>query len=327
MSYKLINTRSPFYVQYSSSEASVSLDLTVWTGTISSKPATADYELSKEPTSGAATFEIAELIRDYISHTSTAVGRVWVEVSAYDGVAATVTNTYLATEGYTIYSEGMQHDGTIGTVAGYALPEESAYNYRMLLPENTAGVVNSLNYVATGAGTDDSDNQITETAIGTSATSVQKTEDAITYTVNIDRLPCSKYDVAKLRYVNKFGGFSDFYFSLKSMETLQTSSDSFLRSLSDFSTLSNNNGLHANRKRIIGSKQSFRLNTDFIAEYYVKQLEELFLSEYVWLDYDGDTIPVNIQSNTLEKKKHVNDKLIQYEFSVETAAEYLNMVR
>jgi len=327
MSYKLINTRSPFYVQYSSTEPSVSLDLTVWTGTISSKPATASYELSKEPTSGAATFEIAELIRDYISHNSNTAGRVWVEVSAYDGVAATVTETYLGTEGYTLYSEGMQHDGTIGTVTGYALPEESAYNYRFLLPENTAGVVSNLNYVATGSGANDTANQISYATVGTSATSIQKTENAITYTVVIDRLPCSKYDVAKLRYINKFGAFSDFYFSLKSMETLSTSSDAFLRSLNDFSTLSNNNGLHANRKRITGSKQSFRLNTDFINEYYVKQLEELFLSEYVWLTYDGDTIPVNIQSNTLEKKKHVNDKLIQYEFSVETAAEYLNMVR
>lgn len=326
MSYKLINTRSPFYVQYASTEASVSLDLTVWTGTISSKPS-ASYQMSKEPTSGAATFEIAELIRDYISHNSNTAGRVWVEVSTYDGVAATVTDTYLASEGYTLYSEGMQHEGTISTVTGYALPEESAFDYRMLLPENTAGVVSSLVYTATNAGTDDTANQITYTTVGTAATQIQKTENAVTYTVVIDRLPCSKYDVAKLRYINKFGAFSDFYFSLKSMETLNTSSDAFLRSLNDFSSLSNNNGLHANRKRITGSKQSFRLNTDFINEYYVKQLEELFLSEYVWLDYDGDTIPVNIQSNTLEKKKHVNDKLIQYEFSVETAAEYLNMVR
>ena len=326
MSYKLINTRSPFYVQYASTEASVSLDLTVWTGTISSKPSVS-YEMSKEPTSGAATFEIAELIRDYINHNSNTAGRVWVEVKTYDGVAATVTNTYLATEGYTLYSEGMQHDGTISTVTGYALPEESAFNYRMLLPENTAGVVSSLVYTATNAGTDDTANQITYATVGTATSQIQKTENAVTYTVVIDRLPCSKYDVAKLRYVNKFGGFSDFYFSLKSMETLSTSSDSFLRSLSDFSSLSNGNGLHANRKRITGSRQSFRLNTDFINEYYVKQLEELFLSEYVWLTYDGDTIPVNIQSNTLEKKKHVNDKLIQYEFSVETAAEYLNMVR
>ena len=96
----------------------------------------------------------------------------------------------------------------------------------------------------------------------------------------------------------------------------------------DYSGLTNGNGLHASRKRITGSKQRFTLNTDWLAEYYVQQLEELVLSEYVWLvKPTGNPIPVNVTNSSFSKKTHLNDKLINYTINVETASEYINTVR
>lgn len=332
MAYKLIKSRSPFYVQFASNEAVVTCDLTVWTGTISSKPVTASYNLSKEPVSGQATFEIGELIRDFIAHTSTTAGRVWVEVVTGDGVASDVTNTYLATEGYTIFNEGLQHEGTLEVSQGYGLPTEtssaSLRTYRVVCPEGISSTIPAFTYVGTNSGTDDTAGTIVDQPYTSVATQVTKSENGITHITYIDRFRCSKFDIAKITYINKAGGRANFFFTMKSKEMLSSSSDSFQRSLSDFGSLSANNGLHAHRKRILGAKQSFTLNTDYIAEYYTKQIEEIFLSEYVWLTVgSGDAVPVNIDDSSLEKKRHVNDMLIQYTFNVTTAANYLNTVR
>jgi hypothetical protein len=147
-------------------------------------------------------------------------------------------------------------------------------------------------------------------------------------TVLVDVLRCSKYEAINLMYVNKSGMKTYFPFILKSIEKIKSSSDTFNRSLVDYNGLSSNSGLHASRRRITGTKQSFVLNSDWIAEYYVKQLEELLLSEYVWLVKGADNpVPVNVTTSTMEKKTHLNDKLINYSIELETASNYINTVR
>tara|TARA_R110002153_G_scaffold41530_1_gene118414 strand:- start:206 stop:412 length:207 start_codon:yes stop_codon:yes gene_type:complete len=66
-------------------------------------------------------------------------------------------------------------------------------------------------------------------------------------------------------------------------------------------------------------------------EYYVEQMEEILLSEYVWTllpSVDGsDYQAVNVTTSEIGKKNHLNDKLIQYSFSIEVAADYINTLR
>ena len=65
-------TRSPFYFQSANGEQST-LEIRVWTGSSTAVPANATYTLSKEHNSaGYATYEISELIRDYITQDYTA---------------------------------------------------------------------------------------------------------------------------------------------------------------------------------------------------------------------------------------------------------------
>ena len=78
-------------------------------------------------------------------------------------------------------------------------------------------------------------------------------------------------------------------------------------------------------------KQEFIINTDYITEDLVPQIEELLLSEYVWLRtdsiYNGGRFSVNIKDEMIDKKNNLNDKLIQYTIKLETSAEYINTVR
>lgn len=145
--------------------------------------------------------------------------------------------------------------------------------------------------------------------------------------VIVDVLRCSKFDAVNLLYVNKFGFKTKFPFILKSTEKISVESDSFSRSTVDYGALTLNTNSHSSRKRIKDTKQSFVLNSDWIAEYYVSQFEELMLSEYVWLEKGSLTLPVNITTSKLDKKTHINDKLINYSIEVETASNYINTIR
>jgi hypothetical protein len=133
-----------------------------------------------------------------------------------------------------------------------------------------------------------------------------------------------------LSYVNKFGAKNTFAFTLKHTEEIMTTSESFKRNVVNYNSLSSANVEHASRKLIKASKQSFTINTDYINEYYVKQLEELILSEYVWASIpqvSDSLIPVTITDKKIAKKNHLNDKLIQYTFSIEVARDYINTIR
>ena len=132
--YRQIKTRSPFYVQLTTSESRVQLDLRIWLGDVATdKPTNATHTLDKETANGAATFEIAELVRDYIEQTAEySDGAVWVETSFSDFNTITAQNvTYLATEGYDTSREDMSHSNNSWITDYVMLPEDTDGNYRL----------------------------------------------------------------------------------------------------------------------------------------------------------------------------------------------------
>lgn len=365
--YRQINTRSPFYVQLATAEPRVELVLKVWYGdVVTDKPATATYTLEKEAIAGQATFEIAELIRDYCSHTEAYdTGTVWVETSLDDFSLAASTVIYLATEGYALYTDGLQHNGNSWNTDFCLLPADTDGNYRLtganLISSKFQVMVNSedsVNWSYTTTNTSGVTSAATIIAPTSLSSEMIKTYpmsntfdrynfnlNGEIFTVSRDVFDCNKYNnddtlaasylsglsrPITLHYVNKFGGKNTFNFTLKHTEEVSSSSDTFNRNVMNYGALNSSNSLHASRKRVTGSKQSFVINTDYIGEYYVKQLEELILSEYVWASIphvSSNLLPVNLQDKKISKKNHLNDRLIQYTFNIQTAAEYINTVR
>ena len=268
-----------------------------------------------------------------------------------DGVAADNVVTYIASEGYGLYIEGVQHNGNVSATDFVALPLENGtakllegglFNQFQILvqPQDDVSwsykLINKQGIVQAGI------NPITQPANVTSE-SIVKTFGTLAGTIGgyefnfngdiqtvlFDYEECGKYDGAVLLYVNKQGFKTWMSFDLKHIEKISVTSDGFRRNVMDFATLDNTEGKHAFRKRLTGSKQSFTLNTSWLSEYYVKQIEELLVSEYVWLKTPSLSreIPVNVKTTNIVKKNHLNDKLIQYSFDVESASEYLNTVR
>jgi len=378
MAYRQINVRSPFYVEKTTSEPVIQLNLRVWRqGPILSRPTAATYVLEKESVNGKAIFEISELVRDYIVQGDSiyALNTVWVEAEINDFTFSAVTSeTYLATEGYTTHTEAVQKTGDAFTDSFVMLPTDMYGNYRITGAQGETSMcqvmTNATNYtdwVVTENYKDGTTStyQYTPVLIGSSNTIIQTlllTEDTVsvyfdldgrTATLYHDIFDCNKYNTpvaigvggitaipsyynadlqrpVVLNYVNKYGAKNSFAFTLKHTEDITSTSASFKRNVVNYGSLSSTNVEHSSRKLVKAAKQSFTINTDYINEYYVQQLEELILSEYVWASIphvSSGLIPVTITDKKIAKKNHINDRMIQYTFTLEVARDYINTIR
>ena len=377
MAYRQINVRSPFYVEKTTSEPIIQLNLRVWRGgPILERPTDATYTLEKESVDGKAIFEISELVRDYIVQGDSiyALNTVWVEAEVVDfTLAAATTETYLATEGYTTHTEAVQKTGDAFTDSFVMLPTDMYGNYRLTGAQGETSMcqvmTNATNFTDWEVTENYKDGttltyQYTPVLVGSSNTIIQTlllTEDTVsvdfdldgeTATLYHDIFDCNKYNTplpvdsvgytrplyydadlqrpVVLNYVNKYGAKNSFAFTLKHTEDITSTSESFKRNVVNYGSLSTTNVEHASRKLVKAAKQSFTINTDYINEYYVQQLEELILSEYVWASIphvSSGLIPVTITDKKIAKKNHINDKLIQYTFTLKVARDYINTIR
>ena len=69
------------------------------------------------------------------------------------------------------------------------------------------------------------------------------------------------------------------------------------------------------------------MNTGFIKEDATKTIEELFLSENVFIRFDSKTLPIIPRSKSFVHKTSLNDKLINYTVDFEFAFNLINNVR
>ena len=129
-------------------------------------------------------------------------------------------------------------------------------------------------------------------------------------------------------FVNKFGAKQEFFVNMKSVEKIKVKDNGFNRNVINYSTLSIDNGIHGYKRNVTESREAYTLNTPFLDEGNVQAFEELLLSEYVWMKKENsEYIPVTIKDNSMTRKTHLNDKLIQYTVNVESSFNLINNQR
>ena len=136
----IINTRSPFYKKISNASlAKATLELYIWTGVYADRVAgDKKYTITKEElgTNNYVTFELSELIRDYMitEYNDYATDTLWVDadITIYDSTGAivqvdsqdTTTYPFLAIDGYGYFEDGIN-------------PRSVEYTTPMVLQDNT----------------------------------------------------------------------------------------------------------------------------------------------------------------------------------------------
>ena len=359
-----INVRSPYIINTPTNAGAVTptsseLELYVWSGDLTAdEPATPTYTLSAEATNfgdNAIYFEVAELIRDFITHrfnNDYPSDAVWVKydiTTTYDSGVINEIKTALAVDGYTEFKDGINYAGE-STALGYEtsvmFSNDVIYVWDqedLIVPvftNTTSRVGFYLNGVeedfVTYSGTDLTSEVISyalydDLPNGGIIDEVRITNSDTGTVTTVDVVPIEecKYDVKKITFINKFGAYQDLFFFKANKENLQTDSSNYRSNL-----LFNNNGNasyvttdHQRVKYNVTGKKSITLNSGYVPELYNQVFEELFLSERVWLTDSNGTCPVNVKSSTLNFKNRINDKLISYTVDFDFAFEAINNVR
>ena len=283
------------------------------------------YELVKI-VDDSASFEISELVRDYIN-------------ISYNGTMPTASdyttnsNGYIADVGlgWTAYTNTAgtgtpSYVGGVSLVAydAYKFFDETGYNYShpstavlltsktVWLPENTAG---TFYYTST---TNLTKYDITTSAVGNVTVAGE--------TVTIKRQDCSKYDPTKLVFVNRFGILQELWFFGKTTESASSNSEQY-KSSNIAANGSYNRYEHQFKRFNSNGKKRYVVNSGFVDEGYNDSVNELMLSEQVWMHIDNDVIPVNVLTSDVTYKTSLNDRLVQHTLEVEQAYDLISTMR
>ena len=373
-----INVRSPYFItdnsiNGSSALASAQLRIRVYTGNSTSSTTGYQYQLNSTAIGGKVTFEISELVRDYIENNfdgDYTNSTKWLNlqlVRVYDGGSSTTLNSTLSVfDGYGYFEDGsnpqnlqsaLQSNTTIFTndFANINIPihvtEDTTVSYlkdgEIIFTKDLVYSTNSadqVQYVQNSSLDADVFKKRVDAITGTTleafncvkniASDVYQEFDADTIyidkggvieVIKIEEVEECKYNPYKVTFVNKFGTLQDLWFFKRSNLSLQTKEESYKANIVNNGTYSINS-----RQKTVFNKtgvERLQLNTGFYPESYNEIFRQLTLSEEVWINYDGDTLPITVMSSSLNYKTRVNDKLINYTIDVEFANNKINNIR
>jgi hypothetical protein len=322
----------------------IELDLYIYDGLVTDIPLEPQYQIKKQriDTHNNITLEIGELIRDYVSvyfNDDYVSYTKWVRavVTYFDSSDHPFTYDnpkvfeYIAFDGY-----GFFEDGTNPELQRHALISSN----NIYIPENTAG---KFPIFAEGVGKvtiDSTDTQITDSGntnqkiqyitipANSNEIKVYDTDDTtLLKTVLITNVCEPKFTPYKITFVNKYGAFEDLYMFKKSTEQMNVTSDLYKRNTIANSTATYDTAEGQRSRYNVNGVTNIKLNTGFIIEDMNTTIEELFLSENVWVRYENKTLPILPKSQSLDFKTSLNDKLINYTIDFEFAFDKINNVR
>ena len=382
----IIRTRSPFFIRTpqvtgSTNIANLSyfqINITVYGGLSTSTEICDDlyatYSLQKKPLGAevSVTLDISEIVNDHLEQiftgtysASSAKSSIWVEVQTSarqsDGtiIGTATTNVYLAQEGFNKFKEGVNY-----TTEPIAMITGTHFEYHkgstLTIPVNVERV-SQVEYIGANGitvGTDtftDNGNQNQKIQYSQFANTsvkdvarVKVTYDTTSFTtIYTTEIEECKYPVNKITFVNRWGAMQDLFFFKKSVDSLQSRSESFNRSIFEaravqldppeepeqpcqesltFNTYSTT--AHAKKTFNANATESVLLNSGFVNELMNPFFEELMVSEHIWLtDSSANIYPVNLKESSFTKKTSLNDRLINYTMNFEKAFSLVNNIR
>lgn len=349
----IVLSRSPYWFRHTPGIAfdRMVINLYIYRGDkVDDIPTSATYSLSKSVTqAGQSTigFDIQALLNDYVQNSLFEIGQdgsftsnlndsIWcfVEGAVYlgDDVVQNIEQQLLAVDGFGYHTELINpaistkvlssiDSHIVYNNADYPLyfltegltdieinDETVTFDYTLDLNNHKIGYVNLTPY----AGSDTQYNAVFTYG-----------EDTETHTV-IKRTEC-RYDIINCVFKNKYGFWQAIAFPKRHKNDYTRAAESYQRSISNAGayTLSS----HVKRDYLATLQQKITVNTDFIPETQNALFKELLLSEFVYLQIDGQYLPVNLTSSAWTEKTAGFDRLIQYTLEFTLSHNLMNIVK
>ena len=353
MASTIINVRSPYWFNVSVEPIpldppyTTTWDITIWAGNSATVPLSQYRFVTENTTLANSSIEVGELIKDYIEPLPSTItnSAVWVQfdMSMVDGSGAsatTLTNTFLAFNGYGYHYEGAEpsfRSALMQTATTIYVPTLSRVTIPVLVEDAVSVIFKS-------GATTKSTVAITDTTISGSKVgyavhdqtasgaidNIEITTAAASILLTVVNVDECKYTPIKIHFINKYGAIEEFFFYKKSMLN-ETYSKQYYDAniLTVGNPAANTYSLESHGKTImrVNGMNKLTVNTGFISESAVETIRQIMLSEKVWIDTANGFETVNIEDAGFVTKTIINDKLINYTLNLEYSNPSINTVR
>ena len=348
---EIILSRSPYnvFIEPTVLFDSAEIEMRLYRGEFDvDKPITPQFTLSNQVIKAGQTkinFEVAKFVNDYCKsniptfgigiNTSTAFDSVWLETTLtafYLGsnIGQQVKNFY-AVDGFGYHTELMNpklQTNVLSSITNHIVYRNSDYPIYFvsegLLSIKVGGVSQPfglnpefnnqlVSYINMNSYTEDADSFLVRFTYETG------NEDHF-----ITVKDACKYPLYNCFFKNKYGVWQSIPFSLRNKQSFEVESSEYMPIISTFGEYS----LQSHQQKTFNpnSKEKITCNTDYLPEYYNLLFDELMLSEFVYLENDGQYLPVNVNKKSFERKTRLFDKLIQYTMEFEYSFNKINQV-
>ena len=285
----IVRARSPYIIFINEvGQTSGKLELRIWKKG-ETKPTLPTYSFTKSipsATQTKLTFNISPYLKDFISNVLINVDTwyCYFECRLFsNNVELTAQKVEgIAVNGYTTFLQGQNYS------------ESNANRFTNIKRQTKVGSTNKLHSY------DSLLNEIAEIT----ATNVEETCEPI-------------LDPQLVQFVNRYGGLDFIWFFKMRTDSISTESKDYklLQPNLNYDTT-----IGQNAKYNFNGKQSVRMNTGFVNENYNELIQDLMLSEKVWIN----SIPAIVKSSGTEFKTQIRNKNINYEIEFEYAFDLIN---
>jgi hypothetical protein len=323
------------------------LEVYAWQGDKNNPPALPAYSLSKQVIQLGQTvtsFDINHIAKEYLNNS---IGNyildgvqdvlpdsnVWIQYSAscYSTPIYETSGLLLATYGYGYFNEGYNPiPQTKALISGNRFTIYKDQDYRVYF--QTIGLVNI--YVNEVLIPYDFNTDLNTQMIASINLKEYTGYETIYLYLEYSDVPDEElifdvkqecfYSIINCVFINKFGYPQSFFLTKVSKNAIDIEGENYRGLISEFGVF--NTTSHQTVSFNINATEKIKCNTDYLNEIENNIIQEMLLSESIWLIENGVINPVVLETKTLDYKQQKVERLIQYEFGFKYAFNTINKI-
>lgn len=347
-----ILARSPYIVSINQpSQTNTKLELFIYNG--STVPTSPTYTFSKvipSVTNTETVYNISDFLREKINNvTPSALYNLIgartpseycnVLIKRYANNSFLNSFTYKAFDGYGYFSDGANP----GSLSVHRMQGTYRYWYDVSntpLTDQTVragnlsietGVSWSIRYTNLSSGAITTQSLTNSTVVSApcvwgsnyadgNKVEVLDTDGTIVATFRFIPITECRYTPIRIDFVNRYGAFQREWFFKASNSTIETQTTDFKMMSPSYNYLQT---FGQSQEFNVTGRESIKVNTGFVDEFYGNVIQEILLSERVLID----GVTVKHKTKNIEKFKDVNTKMINYTMEFEFANDLINNIQ
>lgn len=342
-----INVRSPYFIfapidtgSQIITPSNVTFELYIWSGDkTTDKPIDPNYTYQKTSrflNDNIIYIDVSKQIQDFIEHSysGTLVNNVvfasWDITSVYSGGSIVSNDTVIAFDGYNDYFDNINYIPSSDMLISNRyisvkkeedlnIPFYTGKHSYSLESRNGTTIVDTDTFSALNiSNTNEAVFLITLDSNEVNNIRIVNDDTLEETIIEVEEVEECVYNTVKCVFINKQGVLQEFWFFKASKEDVRVTNETYKRNVlnesivSGKATLNYSTSSHLNQRYNTQGNKNITLNTGYIDEDNNTLIEELLMSENIWLNIGGVINAVDITDKSVSYLTKRNDQLIKY---------------